>query len=190
MNNTHSDLRDALRRITPPSSPLSEDFVDQLMEKSLELRTQERGTASENPFLLRLNRYRRMAAILIAAVFLGALAWASIQILTPYNPPVGDEKVGSLQTPPTGGLRGASPHRFSDVRLDSILSVVAAHYKQQVQFLDEAPRNLRFTITWDREDSLATFITMLNEFDGLQVTEERDTVFVKTLPSPSLKGKE
>ena len=28
---------------------------------------------------------------------------------TPYNPPVGDEQVGNLQTPPAGGLRGALP---------------------------------------------------------------------------------
>ena len=77
-------------------------------------------------------------------------------------------------------MDGASV-RFSDVRLDSVLAVVSAHYEQQVQFLDEAPRELRFTITWNCEDSLATFIETLNEFDGLRLYNKQDTIFVKSI---------
>ena len=39
---------------------------------------------------------------------------------------------------------------------------------------------------WDSEDSLAVFIATLNEFDGLLLKVERDTVFVTADPLPAL----
>ncbi|MBQ7494402.1 MAG: DUF4974 domain-containing protein [Bacteroidaceae bacterium] len=122
--------------------------------------------------------YRKIAAVFLAAVFLGGLVWASIQILAPYNPPAEDEKVGSLQAPPAGGLRG-TPILFADVRLDSMLAIVSQHYGKAVSFGNEQLKGLRIHTKWNQEDSLAVFIESLNELDGLQLTELRDTIFVQ-----------
>ena len=34
---------------------------------------------------------------------------------------------------------------------------------------------------WDSEDSLSVFLETLNEFDGLRLTDERDTIFVESV---------
>ena len=71
--------------------------------------------------------------------------------------------------------------RFVDVRLDSMLSIVGKHYGREVCFRDEAPCELRFTITWNRRQPMATFVGSLGEFDGLKLKEEHDTLFVESV---------
>ena len=71
--------------------------------------------------------------------------------------------------------------RFVDVRLDSMLSIVGNHYGREVCFRDEAPCELRFTITWNRRQPMATFVGSLGEFDGLKLKEEHDTLFVESV---------
>jgi hypothetical protein len=39
-------------------------------------------------------------------------------------------------------------------------------------------RQLRFTIGWDCSQPLSTFLNDVNEFEGLQLIDERDTIFV------------
>lgn len=71
--------------------------------------------------------------------------------------------------------------RFVDVRLDSMLSIVGNHYGREVCFRDEAPCELRFTITWNCRQPMATFVGSLGEFDGLKLKEEHDTLFVESV---------
>lgn len=133
---------------------------------------------------------RRIAAIFLAAAFIGGLAFATFSVLAPQTKSPQSAQVTTNPLPLGGGREGASI-RFSDIRLDSILTVVAAHYGKAVCFRDTATQALRLSTIWDSEDSLAVFIATLNEFDGLLLKEERDTVFVEgILPSPSLKGRE
>ena len=68
---------------------------------------------------------------------------------------------------------------FSNTPLDSLLSVVGAHYGRAVYFHDETLRRLRFTITWDSVQTLSTFLDNVNEFEGLQLKDERDTIYVE-----------
>lgn len=118
----------------------------------------------------------RIAAIFIAAAFLGGLIFAAYHALSHRQTPTAQVSAPSLTE-----RAGGESVRFADIRLDSILTVVSAHYEQQVKFLDEAPRELRFTITWNSEDSLATFIMTLNEFDGLHLCNKQDTIFVESV---------
>ena len=74
---------------------------------------------------------------------------------------------------------GPSIIRFDDVRLDSILTVVARHEHRAVSYHSEAPRSLRFTITWNPDQPLADFLATVNEFEGLRLTDARDTIFVE-----------
>ncbi len=120
----------------------------------------------------------RIAAIFLAAVFLGDLAWAFVPLLRPKEEASPTAEVTTL---PLKGEQGGGLLSFANVRLDSILTVVAGHYGLEVSFRDEAPRELRFTVTWNRRLPIASFVSSLNEFDGLLLTEERDTLFVESV---------
>ena len=123
----------------------------------------------------------RIAAIFIAAAFLGGLAWAFVPLLRSNQTmePPQPTKV-STPLPTREGQGGGSSISFSNLRLDSILTVVAAHYECQVCFSDSATRTMKFITTWNSEDSLAAFIEHLNMFDGLRLTLQDDTIFVES----------
>ena len=129
----------------------------------------------------------RIAAVFIAAAFLGGLAWALVPRLRSHHTaePSQPTKVSAPSlTGRAGGESGLLS--FSNLRLDSILTIVAAHYECEVCFRDTTAQALRLSTVWDRDDSLSVFLETLNEFDGLLLREERETLFVETHPSPSL----
>ena len=126
--------------------------------------------------------FRRIAAIFLAAAFLGGLAWAISPFLT--SPKAEDSQVAQVPSNPLplgGGLEEASLLSFSNLPLDSILSIISTHYGRAVCFRDTALQALRLSTVWDSEDSLAVFLGTLNEFDGLRLTDERDTIFVESV---------
>ena len=75
---------------------------------------------------------------------------------------------------------GGSAIRFDDVRLDSILTVVSAHYGKTVSFREEEAKGMKFIMTWDPDRPISDFIDGLNLFDGRSLTLQRDTIFVET----------
>ncbi len=121
---------------------------------------------------------RKIAAVFIATAFLGGLAFAAYHFLSPRT----ENQSAEVTAPSLIGRVGgeSSPISFSDIRLDSILKVVAAHYGKAVCFRDSTTRELRLSTMWDCEDSLAVFISTLNEFDGLRLKDEGDTLFVES----------
>jgi hypothetical protein len=122
--------------------------------------------------------YRKIAAIFFAVVFLSGLSFAAYLVFSPRtNSPQPTQATTPL--PHREGLGGV-PVRFSNVRLDSILTVVSAHYGKAVCFRDSATRELRLSTMWDCEDSLTVFIATLTEFDGLRLKDEGDTLFVES----------
>ena len=121
----------------------------------------------------------RIAAIFLAAVFLGGLAWAFVPLLRPHHSAESPQPTKVSAPTPTGRAGGESAILFADVRLDSMLTVVAAHYGKAVFFGDEELKALRIHTRWNQEDSLASFIENLNELDELSLTEQRDTIFVQ-----------
>ena len=124
----------------------------------------------------------RIAAIFIAAAFLGGLAWAFVPLLrtnqTTKPPQPTKVSAPSLIERAWGG--SSSSISFSNLRLDSILTVVAAHYSYEVCFRDSVTRTMKFITTWNPEDSIAAFIEHLNMFDGLHLTLRDDTIFVES----------
>ena len=118
----------------------------------------------------------RIAAIFIAAAFLGGLIFAAYRALSHRQTPTAQVSAPSL----TERAGGESSIRFDDVRLDSILSVLSAHYGKTVSFRNEEAKGLKFIMAWNPDSSLTSFIDGLNMFDGLQLTLQEDTIFVET----------
>ena len=68
---------------------------------------------------------------------------------------------------------------FDNVQLDSVLTVVAQHYQKQVEYHNEAVRQLHFHIEWNQAASLSDFITLINNFEGVSLHEENDTIIAE-----------
>lgn len=68
---------------------------------------------------------------------------------------------------------------FAEIQLDSMLTVVGKHYGKVVFFGNKELKVLRIHTKWNPKDSLATFIENMNELDGLQLTEQHDTIYVQ-----------
>ena len=120
----------------------------------------------------------RIAAVFLGAVLFCGLAWAIIpRIMSSHTDSPQSAQV-STPLPRSGGEE--SSVRFDDVRLDSILTVVSAHYGKAVSFRDEEAKGMKFIMTWDPDRPLSDFIDGLNLFDGLSLTLQRDTIFVET----------
>ena len=122
----------------------------------------------------------RIAAVFLGAVLLCGLAWAIIPhiISSHTDSPLSAQATAPL--PHSEGQGGGTSVRFDDVRLDSILTVVSAHYGKAVSFRDEEPCSMKFIMTWHPDGPLSDFIDGLNLFDGLSLTLQRDTIFVET----------
>ena len=121
----------------------------------------------------------RIAAVFLGAVLLCGLAWAIIpHVISSHTD---SPQSAQVTTPLTHweGQGGGSSLRFDDVRLDSILTVVSAHYGKAVSFRDEEPRSMKLITTWNPDESLEAFIDHLNMFDYIHLTLKSDTIFVE-----------
>ena len=171
----HPSLLDALHRQDAKAHEMrpSEGFTEKVMEKV----KSERVKSEKYKSLF----IRKIAAVFIAAAFLGGLAWAFVPLLrtNQTTKPPQPTKV-STPLPTREGQGGGSSISFSNLRLDSILTIVSAHYECEVCFRDSATQAMKFITTWNPEDSLAAFIEHLNMFDGLHLTLRDDTIFVES----------
>ena len=124
-----------------------------------------------------ISLFQRIAAIFIAAAFIGGLAFAAWHAFSPTKEQPTEAKDSSLVI-----LHSSlpSPVRFSDIRLDSILTVVSAHYGKCVRFRDEELRGMKLITTWNPADSLPVFIEHINMFDYLHLTLQKDTIYVES----------
>ena len=127
---------------------------------------------------LQLGQRFRIAAVFLGAVLLCGLAWAVIpHIISSHTD---SPQSAQVTTPLLQKSGDGSSVRFDDVRLDSILTVVSAHYGKAVSFRNEEAKGMKFIMTWDPDMPLSDFIDGLNLFDGLSLTLQRDTIFVET----------
>ncbi len=126
------------------------------------------------------HQWRNIAAIFIGMTILSGAIYAAVRLADSFRlfhwP---TEKAVSNVPNETNVAVEDSLVQFRNVPLDSILYAVGSHYHHTVCFLDEEPRLLRFSILWNSEKSLSDFLSNVNEFEGLHLTAERDTIFVK-----------
>jgi len=120
----------------------------------------------------------RIAAVFITAVFIGGLAWAISPLLSPKS-----EKKQSTEitAPPQQARAGGESITFTDIRLDSMLSIVGKHYGKRVVFKKRELRSLRIHTKWNKHEDLTAFINNLNELGVVKLTVEGDYILVNTL---------
>ena len=125
------------------------------------------------------HRWLRVAAMFIGVLLISGIAVAAIYMIQSRSKqPTENNVEASSQHSTLSPQPEETTVRFSNTPLDSVLSVVSTHYGRTVCFRDEALRGLRFTIAWDSVQPLSTFLNDVNEFEGLQLVDERDTIFV------------
>ena len=176
-----SALREALRNIQQDidSTPLPDDFEERVMSRIREKETHKPLKDNHaTGWRRRAAAFRRVAAVLLIAAIVGGMAYAVVLMVGGLQMPsasVGNDSLSQVETPSIGGKDKVL---FDNVRLDSIVSVVAAHYGMQVCFVDDELREVRLSTTWKKDMPLDAFLGILNEFEGLALTDERGTIFV------------
>jgi len=131
----------------------------------------------------------KIAASFIGVLLVSGIAFAAIWSLTPSPSPKGEgseytqvsDTVKSVTTPlSTGrGAGGEASYVFNNVPLDSILTTIAVAHGVQVEFENDAARQLRFHFVWKREDSLASVVEKLNTFEAVNIGMEDKKLVVR-----------
>lgn len=130
-------------------------------------------------------QWMRVAATFVGALVVAAMAMAAIQLIrSRYEQPETTAAGPGVQHATLDEQR-VEPVRFDNVTLDSILTVVSAHYHKAVNFRDEEPRHMKLIMTWQPEASLTEFIERLNAFDGLSLQLQGDTIVVDVIAQSS-----
>lgn len=178
-NNPEHDqaLKEALHRIDVEAqqTTFSDDFEKRLMEQYGATMHHE----GENK-VVKMKRKIRIAAACIALLIISGLAYAVLYKALSESP-TAMEIVNTNTISEINGMKtNRSPViRFENVRLDSMLSVVAKEYHRVLYFRDDQPRNLRISTTWQPQLPLSVLINVMNELDGFQLLVTDDTIFVE-----------
>ena len=130
-------------------------------------------------------RWMRVAAAFVGVLVVAAMAMAAIHLIRSYYEQPETTAAGPGVQHSTLDEQRVEPIRFDNVTLDSILTVVSAHYHKAVIFLDEEPRRMKLIMTWQPEASLTEFIERLNAFDGLSLQLQGDTIVVDVIAQSS-----
>ena len=165
-NNQHEDkaLRHVLAEQGKQSAKvrLPEDFADRVMQRIQE----EQEMAPQRT--VRMVSFRKVAAVIALALCVSGIMYAAWEyVVTPAR-----ERAVEVAEEPDSVVT------FKNVRLDEIVQRVGQKYNYGVKFSDEILREWRFQITWNPNKPLTEFVQLLNEFDGLDVAERNDTIYV------------
>lgn len=170
-------LREALRRIQQDidATPLSDGFEERAMSR-IRAEKPSLPLPTRKPVFFTL---RRVAAVVLIAAMVGGLAYAALRMSGSSRvSAAGRDSDGDSAPTAMVAANGDETVQFDNVRLDSIVHAVARHYGREVCFRDEELRQLRLSTTWRKDTLLSAFVGTINEFDGLLLTDERDTLFV------------
>lgn len=127
----------------------------------------------------------RVAAAILAFAFLGLMSLAGYRVFSDWHkasqaPVQADTTAVEVHRFYYDVLDGDTIFRFENVRLDSILTIVGRHYDRQIVFKDKTLRGLRLYITCHTSRKLDEFVETLNVFDGVSLSQNFDTLFVRS----------
>ena len=133
---------------------------------------------------------RKIAASFIGVLLASGIAFAAIQIVRNINTakpqqPTTEQTadIEPITSLPADTIKAdtihVEPYIFNNVPLDSMLTAIAAAHGVQVEFENDATRELRFHFVWKREDSLARVVEKLNTFEAVNIGMEDKTLVVR-----------
>lgn len=123
-------------------------------------------------------RWLQIAAVFAGIILLSGIVLAAWQLSNENNKKVLSANTEMITTHNPIGAKD-SIVRFDNVRFDSVLTTVAQHYKKQADCRNEAVRNLHFHIEWNQAAPLRDFIALINNFEGVSLREEQDTIIAE-----------
>ncbi len=140
-------------------------------------------------FALRLAPHK-IAASFIGVLLASGIAFAAIQIVRNINTskpqlPTTEQTadIEPVISLPTDTVKAntipVEPYIFNNVPLDSMLTAIAEAHGVQVEFENDAARELRFHFVWKHEDSLARVVEKLNTFEAVNIVEEDKKLVVR-----------
>ena len=165
------DMQEHPERYTAPELEAMMDELDR--EPDVE-EAWQRFEATHHTSKTSSRRWLKIAAMFVGVILMAGIALAAIHHVSTKRMAPAAVEVQPLKQEPS------SPVQFDNVPLDSVLSVVAAHYRKVVLFRDEAPRHMKLIMTWQSDAPLGDFLDRLNAFDGLSLRLQGDTIFVET----------
>ena len=122
----------------------------------------------------------RWAAVFVGIMMLSSVAWAIWHITVEKGVQSTSSEtwtVKSCQQKPAEFSDNIV--RFDNIQLDSILTIIARHYQKQIAYRNETVRHLHFHIDWNQAAPLSDFITLINNFEGVTLREEQDTIIAE-----------
>ena len=179
---------DALKNDTPDVDAEWEKFAAKHAELLDAL--DEDKTKSHSSFFTLHSSFQKIAASFIGVLLASGIAFAAIQIVRNINTakpqlPTTEQTadIEPVISLPTDTVKAntipVEPYIFNNVPLDSMLTAIAAAHGVQVEFENEAARELRFHFVWKREDSLARVVEKLNTFEAVNIGMEDKTLVVR-----------
>ena len=129
----------------------------------------------------------------VAALFIGVLMLSGITYATIHYASTRTEEAKISQTQDTQNTSDSqheqtsvadstmtiTPINFENIRLDSMLTDIAAYYHYKVEIRNEALHNLRLFYRWDQKTSIDSVIEELNNFEQLHLTLEGNTIIAQ-----------
>ena len=178
-NNPEYDqaLKEALHRIDVEAqqTTFSDDFEKRLMDKY-----DATMLNHEENKVVKMKRRIRIAAACIALLVVSGLAYAVLYKAMSKSSANTEMTSTNVVSEKNGMETNEIPViRFENVRLDSMLSVVAKEYHRVLYFRDDQPRNLRISTTWQPQLPLSVLVNVMNELDGFMLVVTDDTIFVE-----------
>lgn len=159
-----------------------------------EMQKVKRKPSDEHPhlrFSFSIGRFRRIAAVFIAALMLSGIALAAIHIVrqqaadkaktTAQEMPTtaSHQSVVSADTVRTDTAAVAETVVFDNVSLDSIAKRIAAYHHLPMEIENDEARQLRFYYAWNQKDGLQEVVEKLNMFEHVTMVVENGKLIVR-----------
>ena len=167
---------DALKNDTPDVDAEWEKFAAKHAEL-LDALDEDKPKFPSSFFTLH-SLFQKIAASFIGVLLASGIAFAAIQVVRNISTP-------KPQQPTTEQTTDIDPVTFlpaDTVQADTnsvMLTAIAAAHRVQVEFENEAARQLRFHFVWKREDSLTRVLEKLNTFEAVNIGIEDKTLVVR-----------
>lgn len=159
-----------------------------------EMKEVKREPSDEHPhlrFSFSIGRFRRIAAIFIAALMLSGIALAAIHIVrqqagdkartTTQEMPtsVSHQPIVPADTVTTDTAAVAETVVFDNVSLDSIAKRIAAYHHLPMEIENDEACQLRFYFVWNQTDGLQEVVEKLNMFEHVTMAVENGKLMVR-----------